>query len=75
MAGKKGAVRGGFLIILGFVSVGIGASLYYGELGLGSLTNSNVGHQSNPLAFLPIALGVLLMIAGLALAIVDSRAA
>jgi hypothetical protein len=74
MAAKQSAVRGGFLVILGFVFVGIGASLYYGELGVGSLTKSGVGQQSNPLAFLPIGLGVILMIAGFALAVVDRRA-
>jgi len=77
MADKKsGGVRGGFLIIVGFIVVGVGASLYYGELGFGSLTNHNVGQQTgNTLAYLPIGLGVILMIAGFALAIADRRAA
>jgi len=76
MAGKKGGgVRGGFLVIAGFISIGIGASLYYGELGLGSLTKNSATQQSGTeLGYLPIGLGVLLMIAGFVLAILDRRA-
>lgn len=78
MADKKGGgVRGGFLVIAGFISLGIGASLYYGELGFGSLTKSSgaVQQSGNPWAYLPIGLGVVLMVSGLALAILDRRAA
>ena len=76
MAGKKGGgVRGGFLVIAGFISIGIGASLYYGELGLGSLTKNGAQQQSGTeLGYLPIGLGVVLMIAGFALAMLDRRA-
>jgi uncharacterized membrane protein YecN with MAPEG domain len=71
-----GGVRGGFLVIAGFISLGIGASLYYGELGFGSLTKSGAVQQSgNAWAYLPIGLGVVLMVSGLALAILDRRAA
>jgi hypothetical protein len=73
---KGGGVRGGFLVIAGFISIGIGASLYYGELGFGSLTKSSTAQQSgNTWAYLPVGLGVVLMIAGLVLAILDRRAA
>lgn len=77
MADKKGGgFRSVFLIIVGFICIGIGASLYYGELGIGSLTNHGVRQQlGNPLAYLPIGLGVFLMIAGFVLAMLDRRAA
>jgi hypothetical protein len=72
---KASGVRAVFLIIFGFIFIGIGASLYYGELGFGSLTNHGVGQQSaNPSAYLPIGLGVVLMVAGFVLAIFDRRA-
>jgi hypothetical protein len=76
MADKSGsAVRGGFLVIAGFISLGIGASLYYGELGFGSLTKSGAVQQSGSAwAYLPIGLGVVLMVSGLVLAILDRRA-
>ena len=71
-----GAVRGGFLVIAGFICLGIGASLYYGELGFGSLTKSGTAHQSgSPWAYIPLGLGVVLMVAGLILAVLDRRAA
>ena len=71
-----GGVRGGFLVIAGFISLGIGASLYYGEMGFGSLTKSSGAAQSgSPWAYIPIGLGVVLMISGLVLAILDRRAA
>src|SRR5579863_296025 len=71
-----GAVRGGFLVIVGFIFLGIGASLYYGELGFGSLTKSGATHQSGSAwAYLPLGLGVALMVAGLVLAVLDRRAA
>lgn len=75
MADKNsGGVRGGFLVIAGFISIGIGASLYYGELGVGSLTKSNsVQQPGNAWAYLPLGFGVLLMIVGLALVILDRR--
>lgn len=74
MADKTGGARGGFLVIAGFISIGIGASLYYGELGVGSLTKSNTVQQSgNAWAYLPIGFGILLMVAGLALVIIDRR--
>jgi hypothetical protein len=74
---KGGGVRGGFLVMVGFISLGIGASMYYGELGFGSLTkgSSAVQQSGSPWAYLPIGLGVLLMISGLVLAILDRRAA
>jgi hypothetical protein len=74
---KKGdGVRGGFLVIAGFILLGIGASLYYGELGFGSLTKTTAVQQSGSAwAYLPIGLGVVLMISGLVLAILDRRAA
>ena len=77
MANKTGsAVRGGFIVIAGFICVGIGASLYYGELGFGSLTKSGTAQQSgNAWAYLPLGLGVVLMAAGLVLAVLDRRAA
>lgn len=78
MADKKGGgVRGGFLVIVGFIFLGIGASLYYGELGFGSLTKSGAAAQQpgSPWAYLPIGLGVVLTISGLVLAILDRRAA
>lgn len=77
MAAKPGgSVRGGFLVILGFICVGIGASLYYGELGFGSLTKSGAAQQpGNAWAYLPIGLGAVLVIAGLVLAMLDRRAA
>jgi len=72
---KASGVRAVFLIIFGFIFIGIGASLFYGELGFGTLTNHTVGQQSgNTLAYLPIGLGVVLMIAGFVLAIFDRRA-
>jgi hypothetical protein len=76
MADRPGGnVRGGFLVIAGFVCVGIGASLYYGELGFGSLTKSGAAHQSGSAwGYLPIGLGVVLMVAGLVVAILDRRA-
>jgi hypothetical protein len=75
MADKKGGrVRGGFLVITGFISIGIGASIYYGELGVGSLTkNNNVQHTGSTWAYLPVGFGIVLLVAGLALAIVDRR--
>lgn len=75
MADKKvSSVRGGFLVILGFISIGIGASIYYGEFGGASLTKSNnVQHFGNTWAYLPVGLGIAMMIAGLALAIIDRR--
>ena len=75
MAGKTGGgVRGGFLVMAGFISIGIGASLYYGELGVGSLTKSNSVQQSgNAWAYLPVGFGILLIIAGLALVILSRR--
>jgi hypothetical protein len=75
VAAKKGGVRGLFLTILGLVFIGIGASLYYGELGVGSLTKNDVAQPGDAWAFLPIGLGVVLMIAGFAFAIFDRRAA
>jgi hypothetical protein len=77
MAAKKsGGVRGGFLVIVGLISIGIGASLYYGELGFGSLTKSGAAQQSGTVwGFIPVGLGVALMVAGLVLAILDRRAA
>jgi|GEM_PF-6568550 len=77
MAGKTGgAVRGGFLVIVGFICLGIGASLYYGELGFGSLTKSGAVQQSGSAwAYLPLELGVVLMVAGLVLAVLDRRSA
>ena len=78
MADKKGGggVRGGFLVIVGFIFLGIGASLYYGELGFGSLTKSSAAQQSgSPWAYFPIGLGVVLMVSGIVLAILDRRAA
>jgi NADH:ubiquinone oxidoreductase subunit 2 (subunit N) len=71
---KDGGVRGLFLIILGLISIGIGASLYYGELGVGSLTNNSAGQQSaNPLGYLPIGLGAVLIVAGFAFAVSNRR--
>jgi len=77
MADKKGGgVRGGFLVIVGFISLGIGASVYYGELGFGSLTKSGAVQQSGSAwGYVPIGLGIALMVSGLALAILDRRAA
>ncbi len=77
MAAKKGGgVRGGFLVIVGLISVGIGASLYYGELGFGSLTKSGAAQQNGTVwGYVPIGLGAALMVAGLVLAILDRRAA
>jgi hypothetical protein len=74
---QGGGVRGGFLVIAGFISLGIGASLYYGELGFGSLTKSSGAAQQSgsPWAYLPIGFGVVLMISGLVLAILDRRRA
>jgi hypothetical protein len=76
MADRSGdPVRGGFLVVAGFICVGIGASLYYGELGFGSLTKSGTTHQTGSAwAYLPLGLGVVLMIVGLALAVLDRRA-
>jgi len=76
MADKTGgAVRGGFLVIVGFICVGIGASLFYGELGFGSLTKSGTAQQSGSAwAYLPFGLGVVLLVAGLVLAVLDRRA-
>jgi len=72
---KGGGVRGGFLVIVGFIFLGIGASLYYGELGFGSLTKSGAVQQSGSAwAYLPIGLGVVMMASGFALAILDRRA-
>jgi len=71
-----GRVRGIFLLLVGFVFVGIGASLYYGALDLGSLTKNGATQQTgSPLAFLPAGLGVVLIAAGISLAILDRRAA
>ncbi|HVB96064.1 MAG TPA: hypothetical protein VND41_05635 [Nitrososphaerales archaeon] len=77
MADKKsGGVRGGFLVIAGFIAIGIGGSLYYGELGFGSMTKSSATQQSGSAwAFLPVGLGIALMIAGLVLAALDRRGA
>jgi len=77
MADKTGgAVRGGFLVIVGFIFLGLGASLYYGELNFGSLTKSGAAQQSgSPWAYLPLALGVVLMVVGLILAVLDRRKA
>jgi len=70
------AVRGGFLVIAGFICLGIGASLYYGEMGFGSLTKSGTVHQSGSAwAYIPLGLGVALMVAGLILAVLDRRSA
>jgi hypothetical protein len=76
MADRPGdAVRGGFLVVAGFVCVGIGASLYYGELGFGSLTKSGTAHQTGSAwGYLPLGLGVVLMIVGLAIVVLDRRA-
>jgi len=48
---------------------------YYGELGFGSLTKSGAVQQSGSAwAYLPIGLGVVLMVSGFVLAILDRRA-
>ena len=77
MADKNSVgARSVFLVIVGFILIGIGASLYYGELGFGSLTKSNAAQQSgNALAYIPVGFGVVLMIVGLVSAINDRRAA
>jgi hypothetical protein len=68
--------QGGFLALAGLVCVGIEASLYYWELGFGSLTKSGASGQSGSAwAYLPVGFGVLLLIAGLVLTILDRRAA
>ncbi len=73
---KEGGVRSIFLIIAGLIFIGIGASLYYGELGFGSLTKNSVAQQSaDPWAYIPVGLGATLMTVGLVLAILDRRAA
>ena len=63
------------MIILGFVFVGIGASIYYGELGLGSLTKSGTVQQSGDAwGYLPVGLGVALMVLGFLITVLDHRA-
>lgn len=77
MAKDKGAkVRGPFLLIAGFIFVGVGAALYYGELGSASLTKSGAPLQSaNAWGYLPAGLGVALMVTGILFAILDRRVA
>jgi hypothetical protein len=74
-AGERGGSQGGFLALAGLVCVGIEASLYYWELGFGSLTKSGASGQSGSAwAYLPVGFGVLLLTAGLVLTILDRRA-
>lgn len=68
-AQKAGPARGAFVVFLGFISLGIGGALYYGDLDLGSLTKNGVTQpMGNGWAYLPVGLGVILIIAGIALA-------
>jgi hypothetical protein len=64
-------------VLLGFVLIGIGASVYYGSLDLGSLTKATGTQQpgrGGSIALVPVGLGVLLMVVGVALGVVDRRA-
>jgi hypothetical protein len=71
---KGGRVRGLFLVLLGLVSIGVGGALYYGNMDLGSLTKNGVAQPvGNTWAYLPEGLGVLLIVAGIALAMLDRR--
>ena len=66
--------RAAFLVLLGFVLIGIGASVYYGSLDLGSLTKTSGSEQpgvGSSWAYLPIGLGVLLIVGGIVRGVLD----
>jgi hypothetical protein len=70
---KAGRVRGLFLILLGFIVLGLGASMYYGALDLGSLTQSGTPTAGSALAIVPEVLGAVLIVGGLVISILDRR--
>lgn len=75
MADKDGGVKGVFLVLVGFVVIGIGAALYFGDLDFGSLTKNNLTQPvGNSLASIPVGLGALLIIIGLVVAVGERRA-
>jgi hypothetical protein len=74
--GRPRGFRGLALVLLGFIFLGIGGSLLYGDADLGrSLTRSSSGTAGSVFGYVPIALGVVLMIVGIVLLIIDRRAA
>lgn len=66
---KNARTRGALIVLFGLVLVGIGASLHFGSLDLGSLTKSG---NSEPVGsgwyYVPLGLGVLMILGGLLLA-------
>lgn len=74
MAQKPGRVRGVFLALVGLILLGIGGALYFGDLDMGSVTrNGTVQPVGNGWAFLPVGLGVTLVVVGIAVAVLDRR--
>ena len=70
----RGRVRGAFLALLGFVVIGLGGSLYYGDLDFGSLTkSSSTMPVGSTWAFLPIGIGVALVVVGIVVLVYDRR--
>ncbi len=77
MAGAKGnsRARAIFLMLLGLILIGLGASLYTGSLDLGSLTKTASGSQQtgSPWAYVPVGFGALIIVVGAVLAVRDRR--
>lgn len=75
MAARDGGVKGVFLVLVGFVIIGIGAALYFGDLDFGSLTKNNLNQPvGNSWASILVGLGGLLIIIGLVVAVSERRA-
>jgi hypothetical protein len=75
-SGRPRGFRGLALVLLGFVFLGIGGSFLYGDADLGSLTRTGSSASSgNAFGYIPIALGIVLIIVGLVLLVIDRRAA
>jgi hypothetical protein len=74
-SGRPRGFRGLALVLLGFIILGIGASLLFGDADLGSLTRGSNGSAGNVFGYVPMALGVVLIIVGLVLLVIDRRAA
>jgi hypothetical protein len=75
-SGRPRGFRGLALVLLGFIVLGIGGSLLFGDADLGSLTRGGSnGSAGNVFGYVPMALGVVLIIVGLVLLVIDRRAA
>jgi hypothetical protein len=74
-SGRPRGFRGLALVLLGFIFLGIGGSVLYGDADLGSLTRGSNGSVGNVFGYVPMALGVVLIVVGLVLLVIDRRAA